>query len=140
MVFTPHRYCSEKFGVLFWDSFRFKWPYEFRDAYIRNCQTGLYQYSSAFLEQAADLSNWRMSTKFLEEFPELKGDIAESDSRKGPPELEDVNTDHFGDFGSVVRQQQQVDSLQTKCVADDPSFLSMDWSTIQDNLLGISGL
>ena len=125
MVFTPHRYCSEKFGVLFWDSFRFKWPYEFRDAYIRNCQTGLYQYSSAFLEQAADLSNWRMSTKFLEEFPELKGE---------------VNTDHFGDFGSVVRQQQQVESLQTEYVADDPSFLSMDWSTIQDNLLGISGV
>jgi hypothetical protein len=125
MVFTPHRYCSEKFGVLFWDSFRFKWPYEFRDAYVRNCQTGLYQYSSAFLEQAADLSNWRMSTKFLEEFPELKGE---------------VNTDHFGDFGSVVRQQQQVESLQTEYVADDPSFLSMDWSTIQDNLLGISGV
>jgi hypothetical protein len=84
-----------------------------------------YQYSSAFLEQAADLSNWRMSTKFLEEFPELKGE---------------VNTDHFGDFGSVVRQQQQVESLQTEYVADDPSFLSMDWSTIQDNLLGISGV
>jgi hypothetical protein len=95
---------------LFWDSFRFKWPYEFRDAYVRNCQTGLYQYSSAFLEQAADLSNWRMSTKFLEEFPELKGDIAESDSREGSPEWEEVNTDHFGDFGSVVRQQQQVES------------------------------
>jgi hypothetical protein len=33
-----------------------------------------------------------------------------------------------------------VESLQTECVADDPLFLSMDWSTIQDNLLGISGL
>jgi hypothetical protein len=51
-----------------------------------------------------------MSTKFLEEFPELKGDIAESDSREGSPEWEEVNTDHFGDFGSVVRQQQQVES------------------------------
>jgi hypothetical protein len=80
-----------------------------------------------------------MSAKFLEEFPELKGDIAESDSREESPEWEDVNIDHFGDFGSVVGQKQQVERLQTEYVADDPSFLSMDWSSIQDNLLGISG-
>lgn len=99
IVFAPHLYCSEKFSSLFWSSFRFNWGKEFRDAYVREKESGLYRYSEALEEAIADLGNFCMDEVFLTEFPELRADISAVGEgvkkRVGEERYEEV----FGDVG-----------------------------------------
>ncbi|KAK5094059.1 hypothetical protein LTR70_005501 [Exophiala xenobiotica] len=74
-VFSEHRYCSNTFWRLFCSSLRVQWPYEFRDCYTRNVETGLYQVSPMFHERINDIRYWSMGRDFLERYPELYSDI-----------------------------------------------------------------
>lgn len=64
---------------MFWDLFRgnFKimWPYDFRDTYMHNSETGRYHLSPLFEERIRDISAWTMCPDFFVQFPELYGDI-----------------------------------------------------------------
>jgi hypothetical protein len=55
--------------------FRFTWPYDFRDCYVRNQSTGKYQLSDLFLGHLKDLSCFTFCKDMFLIFPEFKGDI-----------------------------------------------------------------
>lgn len=74
-VFSEHRYCSNIFWRLFCSSLRVQWPYEFRDCYTRNVETGLYRISPTFHERINDIRYWSMGRDFLKQYPELYSDI-----------------------------------------------------------------
>jgi len=74
-VFSEHRYCSNLFWTLFCSSLRVQWPYEFRDCYTRNVETGLYKISPTFQERLNDIRYWSMGRDFLKQYPELYSDI-----------------------------------------------------------------
>ena len=74
-IFSEHRYCSNIFWRLFCQSFRFQWPYEFRDCYVRNVDTGLYRISPTFHERLTDIRAWTMGMDMFKQYPELYGDI-----------------------------------------------------------------
>jgi len=114
---------------MFWPCFRFTWEYEFRDAYICNRQTGLYQFSAPFVECARELQYFRMSAKFFAEFPELKADIQVADPQPEPSSV-DFNRDLDG-FSMAA--PQGMDSLPTGFLEGD-GFPQMDWSGNQANM------
>lgn len=74
-VFSEHRYCSNIFWQLFCQSLRLQWPYEFRDCYTRNVDTGLYKISPTFHERITDIRCWAMGKEMFKQYPELYGDI-----------------------------------------------------------------
>lgn len=74
-VFSQHRYCSNSFWKLFRDSFKIVWPFEFRDCYSRNTQTGLYQTSPTFGDRVQNINCWAMKPDMFRQYPEFYGDI-----------------------------------------------------------------
>ena len=74
-VFSEHRYCSNIFWRLFCNSLRFQWPYEFRDCYTRNLDTGLYKISPTFHERLSDIRCWTMGMEIFKQYPELYSDM-----------------------------------------------------------------
>lgn len=74
-VFSEHRYCSNIFWKLFTPNLRVQWPYEFRDCYTKNIETGLYCISASFHERISDIRHWTMGIDMFKQYPELYGDI-----------------------------------------------------------------
>ncbi|KAJ9652096.1 hypothetical protein H2198_008653 [Neophaeococcomyces mojaviensis] len=74
-VFSEHRYCSNIFWRLFCKSLRVQWPYEFRDCFVRNTETGLYRISPTFHERISDIRHWTMGMDMFKQYPELYNDI-----------------------------------------------------------------
>lgn len=74
-IFSEHRYCSNIFWRLFCQNLRLQWPYEFRDCYVRNIDTGLYRISPTFHERLNDIRCWTMGMGMFKQYPELYGDI-----------------------------------------------------------------
>lgn len=74
-IFSEHRYCSNIFWRLFCKSLRLQWPFEFRDCYTRNTDTGLYRISPTFHERINDIRCWTMGMEMFKQYPELYGDI-----------------------------------------------------------------
>lgn len=74
-VFSQHRYCANIFWHLFASSLRLLWPFEFRDAYTTNTETGRLGLSEAFETRIRDIGAWTMTGKFFDRWPELYGDI-----------------------------------------------------------------
>jgi len=129
LVFAPHRYCSEKFTSLFWTCFRFTWGHEFRDAYVKNCQTGLYQFSVPFLEHILDLKYFCMTPKFLDEFPELKEDIPSTTSRSESFQLDSGLNYDFGRIGDEFGMTYFPRGMPaTDFYQQDSTFPLVDWS------------
>jgi hypothetical protein len=125
-VFNPHRYCSEKNWNMFWQCFRFNWEYDFRDAYIRNRQTGLYQFSTPFLERLRDLQCFRMLQSYLDEFPEFQEDI--------PPLVIKSEPESFGPERARETFHMEEPELSPGGLTDEQlSFLQMGWGTQPNN-------
>ncbi|RDW67532.1 hypothetical protein BP6252_08928 [Coleophoma cylindrospora] len=61
--------------LLFAQSIKFLWPYEFRDTYVRNRNTNLYEFSKTFLHQANDLGCYTLDSSFFAKYPEFQGDV-----------------------------------------------------------------
>lgn len=74
-VFAQHQYCSNLFWKVFANSFRIMWPFEFRDCYRRNVETGRYTVSPEFEDRIRDINSWTMSADFFSHFPEMYADI-----------------------------------------------------------------
>lgn len=54
------------------------WPFEFRDCYTHDLETGLYKPSRLFDDRMNDIKCWTMGPDFFQRFPELSSDIAAS--------------------------------------------------------------
>jgi hypothetical protein len=54
---------------------RLLWPFELRDAYTTNIETGRFGFSDMFESRVRDISAWTMTGEFFDRFPELYGDI-----------------------------------------------------------------
>jgi hypothetical protein len=74
-VFYQHRYCGNLFWKLFCSSLRILWPFEFRDCYSRNLETGQYEISASFDERIGDINAWTMSGDIFKRWPEFYSDI-----------------------------------------------------------------
>ncbi|KAF2416420.1 hypothetical protein EJ08DRAFT_576436, partial [Tothia fuscella] len=74
-VFYQHRYCGNLFWKLFCSSLRILWPFEFRDCYTRNLQTGQYHISPQFDERIGDINAWTMESDIYKRWPEFYSDI-----------------------------------------------------------------
>lgn len=74
-VFKHGNICKNAFSRMFNMSFRFLWPFEVRDAYTRNTETGLLSFPSAFSERMADVRCWAMARDFVTAYPEFEGDV-----------------------------------------------------------------
>lgn len=74
-IFGEHDYCGNEFWYLFNKSLRVLWPYEFRDCYTREIETGLYKVSPHFDERLRDIKSWTMGPDIFQRFPELYCDI-----------------------------------------------------------------
>ena len=74
-IFSEHDYCGNDFWTLFTTSFKVLWPYEFRDCYTRDIETGLYKVSPTFDQRLADIKCWTMGPDIFRRFPELYSDF-----------------------------------------------------------------
>ncbi|OQV00898.1 hypothetical protein CLAIMM_06333 isoform 1 [Cladophialophora immunda] len=74
-IFNEHDYCGNDFWHLFCKSFRILWPYEFRDCYTREIETGLYKFSPVFDQRLTDIKCWTMGPDIFQRFPELYSDM-----------------------------------------------------------------
>jgi hypothetical protein len=63
------------FWKLFCSSLRILWPFEFRDCYTRNLQTGQYHISPQFDERIGDINAWTMESDIFKRWPEFYSDI-----------------------------------------------------------------
>lgn len=74
-IFNEHDYCDNEFWRLFSKSIRILWPYEFRDCYTREIETGLYKVSPVFDQRLTDIKCWTMGPDIFHRFPELYSDM-----------------------------------------------------------------
>lgn len=74
-IFNEHDYCGNDFWRLFCSSLRILWPYEFRDCYTREIETGLYKVSPMFDQRLGDIKSWTMGPDIFQRFPELCSDM-----------------------------------------------------------------
>ncbi|KPM44935.1 hypothetical protein AK830_g1589 [Neonectria ditissima] len=74
-VFFQHQYCANLFWDLFVANFRILWPFEFRDTYMHNPESGQFQLSPHFEQCISELGAWTMEPGFFKQFPELHDDI-----------------------------------------------------------------
>lgn len=68
-------YCGNDFFFMYQSQLRLLWPFEFRDCYTHDLETGLYKPSRLFDERINDIKCWTMGNDFFERFPELSSDI-----------------------------------------------------------------
>lgn len=82
LVLGQHKYRSDNFWQRYVEDFRFVWPHNFEDAWIRNPQTNTFEFAPLFRQHIYDPNCWTMSSDFFDVFPELHGD-----TRKYEPQL-----------------------------------------------------
>ncbi|KAJ3549812.1 hypothetical protein NM208_g315 [Fusarium decemcellulare] len=75
-VFFQHQYCANLFWHLFLPNLRVRWPFDFRDTYMQNAETGRFHLSPPFKQCIGELGSWTMAPDFFKQFPELYDDIA----------------------------------------------------------------
>ncbi|PPJ52042.1 hypothetical protein CBER1_09813 [Cercospora berteroae] len=75
-VGDEHLYCGNGFFRMYQDEMRLLWPFEFRDCYTHDLETGLYKPSMLFDQRINNINCWTMGPDFFEKFPELSGVIA----------------------------------------------------------------
>ncbi|KIW19074.1 hypothetical protein PV08_03364 [Exophiala spinifera] len=74
-IFGEHNYCQNEFWRLFCKSLRILWPYEFRDCYTREVETGLYKINPMFDQRLGDIKCWTMGPDIFQRYPELYSDM-----------------------------------------------------------------
>ncbi|KIW09923.1 hypothetical protein PV08_11699 [Exophiala spinifera] len=79
LLFNPFMCATNRFMDNFRESLHFLWPFDPTDAYCRNSLTGMYSFSTMFLDRSSDLRSHCLSKKFLDLFPQLKPDIPSFD-------------------------------------------------------------
>jgi len=74
-VFAKQSYRLDAFAKAFLTSIRIVWPYDFRDAYLRDLENGLYRFSPTLMERFNDLRYWTVKRDFITLHPEFEGDV-----------------------------------------------------------------
>ncbi|KAH6871765.1 hypothetical protein B0T10DRAFT_590501 [Thelonectria olida] len=74
-IFHQHQYCGNIFWQVFASSLRLLWPFEFRDTYTINIETGQYTISDAFEQRINDINAWTMTQDIFDRWPEFYSDI-----------------------------------------------------------------
>ncbi|KAJ9645458.1 hypothetical protein H2204_001038 [Knufia peltigerae] len=74
-IFGEHNYCGNEFWHLFCKSLRILWPYEFRDCYTHEVETGLYKINPTFDQRLSDIKCWTMGPDIFQRYPELYSDM-----------------------------------------------------------------
>ena len=74
-IFSPHAYCGNEFWRIYQSELKLLWPFEFRDCYTHDLETGLYKPSRLFEETMNNVKCWTMGSDFFQRFPELSSDI-----------------------------------------------------------------
>ncbi|KAH7073724.1 hypothetical protein BKA63DRAFT_39372 [Paraphoma chrysanthemicola] len=80
-ILDPHAYCGNNFWYAYQSEMRILWPYEFRDCYSHDLETGLYKTSRLFDDRINDINCWTMGSDFFHRFPELSSAIPGTDRR-----------------------------------------------------------
>ncbi|KAL1602323.1 hypothetical protein SLS60_005738 [Paraconiothyrium brasiliense] len=74
-IFDEHAYCGNGFFRMYQYEMRLLWPFEFRDCYTHDLETGLFKISHLFDERINNINCWTMGPDFFKRFPELSGAI-----------------------------------------------------------------
>lgn len=74
-IFNEHDYCANEFWDLFATNLRVLWPFEFRDCYTHEVDTGLYKVSPQFEKRLTDIKSWTMGPDMFGRYPELQNDM-----------------------------------------------------------------
>ncbi|KAJ4348854.1 uncharacterized protein N0V89_010233 [Didymosphaeria variabile] len=74
-IFDEHAYCGNGFFRMYQYEMRLLWPFEFRDCYTHDLETGLFKISRLFDERINNIDCWTMGPDFFKRFPELSGAI-----------------------------------------------------------------
>ncbi|KAH8422474.1 DUF3425 domain-containing protein [Aspergillus melleus] len=132
LVLFPHQHCSAKFWNLFWHCFRFDWPYTLEDACLQHSQSGLYQFSGTFTHHFFDLQRWRMTSSFVEEFPDLEPDVnvVPSVSGSASPAMDEEGF-LTGLEELVHADEPQLEALPASFFTD---LQSMDWPASRSSM------
>ncbi|KIX10411.1 uncharacterized protein Z518_01493 [Rhinocladiella mackenziei CBS 650.93] len=68
---NARKYINNKFSDAFRHSFKFLWPYDISDLYVRDPVAQLYSTAPEFIQRQSDLRSWTMRKEFFEGLPEL---------------------------------------------------------------------
>ncbi|KAK5050962.1 hypothetical protein LTR84_003521 [Exophiala bonariae] len=74
-ILNEHAYCGNDFFRLYQDQMRLLWPFDFRQCYTQDSETGMYRPSLLFDQTINDIKCWTMGPDFFQRFPELSGAI-----------------------------------------------------------------
>lgn len=72
---SPRKYQNNKFSEMFRQNFKFIWPYDVADAYVKDPISHLYSTAAEFARRQRSLHSWAMRKEFFEEFEELSSAI-----------------------------------------------------------------
>ncbi|KEF61725.1 uncharacterized protein A1O9_03295 [Exophiala aquamarina CBS 119918] len=73
---SPRKYQNNKFSEAFRQNFKFIWPFDIADAYVKNPANRLYSTGLEFVKRQRDLRSWTMRKEFFEGFEELTSAIS----------------------------------------------------------------
>ncbi|KIW13135.1 hypothetical protein PV08_08322 [Exophiala spinifera] len=74
-ISNEHAYCGNDFWYMYETQLRLLWPFDFRDCYTHDLETGLYKPSHLFNERLNDIKCWTMGPDFFQRYPELSSSI-----------------------------------------------------------------
>ncbi|KIY02292.1 uncharacterized protein Z520_02430 [Fonsecaea multimorphosa CBS 102226] len=111
-IFNEHDYCGNEFWHLFCKSLRILWPYEFRDCYTREIETGLYKFSPMFDQRLRDIKSWTMGPDIFNRFPELYSDM---------PAFNNIPQSPCSSTGSLMPAQVQPPAKKARLLPPSPS-------------------
>lgn len=72
---SPRKYQNNKFSEAFRQNFKFVWPYDIADAYVKDPISHLYSTAAEFAKRQRSLHSWTMRKEFFEGFEELTSAI-----------------------------------------------------------------
>ena len=147
-VYEQHKYCNNLFAQLFQTCLTLLWPYDFRDCFMQNWETGTYELSSNFRSSINDISKWTMRPEFFRPFPDLRCDIPASWSNPVPTsnQLQIQLAGHGGQTRTMAQIQSALQHQQLQQVASEkhndshiptsaPSSMAMSEAWLSNNTM-----
>ncbi|OQV10423.1 hypothetical protein CLAIMM_14424 [Cladophialophora immunda] len=107
-----HDYYTDVFLHATHTMFRFLWPYDFKEAFKLNVQTGLCHLSPRFLASMHDIRCWTMNSDFFQSWPDFRGDVPVSNPEPAQPSL---HTAWYAFQAQEDSETYQDDASNEKC-------------------------
>lgn len=140
-LFAPRIYATNTFMESFRTHYRFMWPHNPEDVFIRQSVTGLYSYSSDFLQRVNSLRCWSMRSDFFSVYPDLRQDIPSFDES---PDLSQILMPSMSPIWSRRLRHHDYDhsdkdgELTPPLPSEDFDSLCVGWPMERDLTLAIS--